>query len=136
MRNDSTTNQVKITKIETTTDNISGRGGLTLFVRYVESTGFYTLVTSVLGKVKTSGKGISLLQFFKQMLAFFIDGTDMSIAGFDRRKTDSGYAAVLENQPKEMASSHQIKRFFRKLVDNRITNAIYRKILHELFIWR
>jgi hypothetical protein len=136
MRNDSTTNQVKITKIETTTDNISGRGGLTLFLRYVESTGFYTLVTSVLGTVKTSGKGISLLQFFKQMLAFFIDGTDMSIAGFDRRKTDSGYAAVLENQPKEMASSHQIKRFFRKLVDNRITNAIYRKILHELFIWR
>jgi len=35
-----------------------------------------------------------------------------------------------------MASSHQIKRFFRKLMDNNIGNNIYRKILHKLFIWR
>ena len=35
-----------------------------------------------------------------------------------------------------MASSHQIKRFFRKLMFNNITNGVYRKILHQLFIWR
>ena len=105
-------------------------------MRYVEQSGFYRLVESVLGHIKTSKKGLSLLQFFKQMLAFFIDGTDLSIAGFDRSKQDSGYAAVLENPSKEMASSHQIKRFFRKLMNNWITNGIYRKILHELFIWR
>ncbi len=68
------------------------------------------------------------------MFSFFIDGTDMSISGFDKKKTDKGYAAVLENTVEEMASSHQIKRMFRKLVI--IPNCVYNKILHELFIWR
>ena len=136
MKKNSVLNQVKITKIETTSDRISGRGGLTLFMRYVEQCGFYDLVAGVLGHIKASKKGLSLLQFVKQILAFFIDGTDMSIAGFDRSKQDRGYAAVLENQPKDMASSHQIKRFFRKLMDKVISNTIYRKILHALFIWR
>ncbi len=44
MKNNSAANQVKITKVETTSDKISGRGGLTLFMRYVEQSGFYRLV--------------------------------------------------------------------------------------------
>ena len=60
----------------------------------------------------------------------------MSIASFDKYKQDAGYTALLENKAEEMASSHQIKRFFRKLMNNKITNAIYLKILHELFIWQ
>ena len=73
-------------------------------------------------------------QFLKQMLAFFIDGTDMSISGFDRKKKDKGYAALLENHASDMASSHQIKRFFIKFIS--IKDGIFNKILHELFIWR
>ena len=68
------------------------------------------------------------------MFAFFIDGTDMSISGFDKKKTDKGYTAILENKEADMASSHQIKRMFAKL--SFIPNKLYSNILHELFIWR
>jgi hypothetical protein len=68
------------------------------------------------------------------MFAFFIDGTDMSLSSFDPKKKDEGYAALLENSVEEMASSHQIKRFFAKFPP--VPDAIYRRILHELFIWR
>ncbi len=123
----------KITKIETTNDKISGRGGITLFLHYVENIKLFAIIKQAL-KVKGSGKGLSLKQFFIQILAYFIDGTDMSMRGFDRKKEDAGYAAVLENTPEEMASSHQMKRFFAKL--GIFGNNIYRKILHHLFIWR
>ena len=136
MKNTDHQNSAKINKIETTNDIISGRGGLALFMRYVEQTQFYNLVQNVLGHIKTSQKGLSLFQFIKQMIAFIINGTYMSMASFDKYKQDAGYTALLENKPEEMASSHQIKRFFRKLMHNKITNAIYRKVLHELFIWR
>ena len=129
-------NQPRINKIETTDDLISGRGGLTLFMRYIEQTQFYSLIENILGHIKTSKKGLSLFQFVKQMIAFIIDGTYMSIASFDKYKQDPGYSAILENKLDQMASSHQIKRFFHKLMDNKITNAIYRKIVHELFLWR
>lgn len=124
----------KITKIETTNEKISGRGGITFFLRYVWQTGFLGLAISVLGFICISKKGLSLKQFINQMLAYFIDGTDMSMSGFDRKKEDAGYAAVLENTKEQMASSHQMKRFFSKL--GVVKNNIYRKILHCLFIWR
>jgi hypothetical protein len=41
-------------------------------------------------------------QFIKQLLAYFIDGSEMSMTSFDRRKHDKSYAAVLENRSKEM----------------------------------
>ncbi len=77
---------------------------------------------------------MQLQQFMKQVIAFFITGTDMLIAGFDKRKKDESYAAVLKNSPEEMASSHQIKRFFKKL--SIVLPFVFRKILHNLFIWR
>ncbi len=84
--------------------------------------------------LKGSRKGLSCIQFIKQILAFFVDGSDYSMTGFDRRKNDEAYASMLENTPDQMASSHQVKRFFRKLTF--IPNRLYRKILLFLFIWR
>ena len=78
--------------------------------------------------LELGGKGLGLHQFLKQMFALFIDGTDMSISGFDVKKKDEGYAAVLENNIGQMASFHQIKRFFIKM------SIINDKIIHELFI--
>jgi len=126
----------KITKIEITTDKISGRGGIAFFLRYVEQIQFYQLIDSILGHIKTSSKGLQLYQFIKQMLAYFIDGTNMSMGSFDAKKKDVGYTALLENQSATMGSSHQIKRFFTKLMNKHIGNIIYRNILHKLFIWR
>lgn len=125
----------KITKIGITNDKISGRGGLPLILRYVEKIGLYELISSaILSLLITNRKGLKLQQFLKQIFAFFIDGTNMTMSGFDQVKQDVGYASVLENKPEDMASSHQIKRFFAKL--SIVNNFIFNKILHELFIWR
>ena len=105
-----------ITKIGITSDKISGRGGLPLFLRYIETIGLYKLIScTILSLLSIGAKGLGLQQFLKQMFAFFMDGTDMSISGFDNKKKDEGYAALLENKTDEMASSHQIKRFFIKV---------------------
>ena len=121
-------------KIEATDRKISGRSGLGLFIEYVRNTKFIKYFKNAIGDVKGSSKGLSEEGFISQMLAYFIDGTDMSISGFDRKKRDKGYAAAIGNEVEEMASSHQIKRFFRNL--RSIGNLVYRKISHKLFVWR
>jgi hypothetical protein len=127
--------KTKITKIRATNAKISSRGGLALFLRYIANIKLYELIGSFfLLKIVFGGKGLSLQEFLKQIFAYFMDGTDMSISGFDKKKTDKGYASVLENIETDMASSHQIKRFFLKL--SIIPNSLYCKILHALFIWR
>lgn len=127
--------KTKITKIGITNDKISGRGGLHFILRYIERVDLLSLIfNSFAGVLVFGSKGLKLPQFLKQIFAFFIDGTDMSISGFDKKKNDEGYAAILENTTEQMASSHQIKRFFSKLVI--VNSFIYNKILHELFIWR
>ena len=124
----------KISKIEKTNQKMTGRGGLFFVLRYIENIQFYISYLNVFDKFRNSGKGLSIVQIIKQLFAYFIDGTDMSMKSFDRRKNDAGYAAALENTPDQMASSHQMKRFFRKFIQ--VGNWIYRKILIGLFIWR
>ena len=125
----------KITKIGITNDKISGRGGLSFFLRYVERIGLYGLISNTIFSLILQGnKGLQLQNFVKQMLAFFIDGTNMSISSFDQTKSDEGYAAILECNRNQLASSHQIKRYFAKL--SVISNQVFNNILHELFIWR
>ena len=125
----------KITKISSTNDKISARGGLPLFLRYVEKTGLYALISSkIYHLISQSNKGLQLHQFLKQIFAFFMDGTNMSISGFDQSKKDEAYAALLETNTALLASSHQIKRYFAKL--SIIGNFIFNTILNEMFIWR
>jgi len=125
----------KITKIGITNDKISARGGLPLFLRYTEQIGLFRLISGIiLPLIFKNNKGLGLQQFLKQIIAFFIDGTTMSISNFDRLKKDEGYAAMMECKGDQLASSHQIKRYFAKL--SVITNLIFNRILNELFIWR
>jgi len=125
----------KITKIGITNNKISGRGGLPLFLRYVEQIGLYGLITgNIASQISGNSKGLQLQQFIKQIIAFFIDGTNMAISSFDQSKKDEGYASMLECKTDQMASSHQIKRYFGKL--SCITDIVFNKILNELFIWR
>ena len=124
----------KITKIGVTKDKISSRGGLALFLRYIEKIGLYGLISNTLTKLLfKSNKGLQLNDFLKQMFAFFMDGTNTALSHFDQLKTDEGYAALLESTNEDLASSHQTKRFFIKL--SVVTSLIFNKILHELFIW-
>ena len=58
------------------------------------------------------GKGSGFI--LRQVLRKIMDGSDVSIPGFDRLAKDEGYAAVLELALDDMQSSHGIKRFLRK----------------------
>ena len=134
MRTKESEKQVKITKLAITDDKMSGRGGLFFFLKYVENIGFYRLFEDKFGFLRTTKKGLRIQEFIKQVLAHFIDGSDMSMTAFDRRKSDSGYAALLEYDKERLASSHQMKRFFAKFLV--VGNLLFRKILAELFIVR
>lgn len=75
----------KITKISSTNEKISGRGGLSLFMRYVQNIGLYKLFSkTVLPELpRSNNKGLQLGQFIKQIIAFMIDVTESSISAFD-----------------------------------------------------
>ena len=97
----------KITKTGITSNKISGRGGLALFLRYIEKIGLYGLITGNNSSLyfREQNKGLQLQQFIKQIFAFFIDGTNMAISSFDQSKMDEGYASLLESRSRIPRSS-------------------------------
>ena len=71
--------QAKISAIEITNEKLSGRGGIFFFLRFIENIGFYPLFEKYFGFVKGSNKGLSCRQFIIQLLAYFINATDLSM---------------------------------------------------------
>lgn len=124
----------KISKVEVTADTLTGRGGMALFVRYIDKVGICNLLLSSFGYIRKSKKGASVWNIFKQALCFFYDGTSRHLTYFNQLKEDAGYAAIIENSKEEMVSSHQVKRFFRAFIW--LCGGIFRKILKQMFIWR
>lgn len=124
----------KITKLELLQIKFLPEAGLP-FLRYVENIGTYSIIFKYLSVyVCKMSRGLQLSQFLKQMFAYFMDGSDMSMQSFDRQRTDVGYCAALELDVNGGASSHAIKRFFAKFTDAK--DLIFNKIIHELFVWR
>ena len=77
----------KINKIIATSEKKSARGGLSLILKYIENIKRYELINSVvIFQLFFGNKGLGLQQFLKQIFAYFIDGTDMLISGFDNFK--------------------------------------------------
>ena len=124
----------KITAVEITDDNITGRGGLLFILRYLEKIKIFSIIEKTLGGVCKNKKGKPAEFILRQVMAKMIDGSDPSIKGFDRLREDEGYASEIEVKKEEMISSHMVKRFFRKFAG--LKYKIYRKILQELFVWR
>ena len=124
----------KINKVEITTDTLSSRGGLTFFVKYLESIEIYRVLLEKFSKLKKNQKGVEVGNLFKQVLCFFFDGTSAHLSYFDELAADEGYAAVLENEPARMASSHTMKRFFKAF--GVWSGAAFRWVLQRLWIWR
>jgi len=124
----------QITAVETTTDKITGRGGIAFILRYLEKIKIFNIIDSLVGAVWGSRKGKGSGFLLRQILAKMLDGSDLSIQGFDRLRNDEGYAAVLEVRAGELVSSHLVKRFFRKFIG--MKHRVYRKVLQELFVWR
>lgn len=124
----------RINKVEVTTDTLTGRGGMALFVRYIERVGIFDLLLNSFGYIRRSKKGASILNIFKQVMCFLYDGTSRHLTYFDELKRDEGYAAIIESKPEEMVSSHQVKRFFKMFTW--LSGKTFRKVLKEMFIWR
>lgn len=123
-----------ISKVETTSDTLASRGGLSFFSRYLEQTGIFDLVEETFGSLRKSSKGLAVWKLFHQLVCFFADGTSRHLSYFDQIKEDPGYAASIQIAPEEMASSHIIKRFFRLFPWT--TGRIFRRLLKDLFVWR
>lgn len=124
----------KISKVEVTTDTLTGRGGVALFVRYLSQVNIYPLLVDAFGSLRRSEKGQPIWNIFKQLFCFFYDGTSRHLVYFDQLKRDEGYAAVLENRLGEMMGSHQVKRFLKGF--SWLCGGMFRRILKRLFLWR
>ena len=124
----------RITNVDVTNDVITGRGGLTLFNRYMDAVGIFPILEKNFGSLRKSLKMLPISCLFGQTFNWLYDGTSKNISYFDLLKEDEGYAAALELPFALLASSHMIKRFFRKF--NLSHPNKFRKILKDLFIWR
>lgn len=124
----------KIDGIEETSDNLTGRGGLFFFVRYLKNIGIFSLLAEYFGDLRKNKKGLPVTELFKQIFCFFCDATSRHLTYFDALAEDAGYAGTIEQSPEDMASSHTVKRFLKSFSIFKIWN--FRKILQKLFIWR
>ncbi|SMC25409.1 hypothetical protein SAMN02746041_02325 [Desulfacinum hydrothermale DSM 13146] len=120
--------------MEVTKETITGRGGLSLFFRYLRNIQIFPQIDTFFGSMRRSRKGQPVTEIFKQVLCFFLDGTSRHLVFFDTLAKDAGYAAVIESEAASMLSSHSVKRFFRSFWWPRIY--LFRHLLQRLFLWR
>ena len=125
---------VKITGIDITDDTLTSRGGLNLFVRYLDGIGIMSTITRLFGSIRKNHNGNRIEEIFKQLLCNFVDGTSRHLVHYDQIKEDAGYAGVIESTPATLISSHSVKRFFKAFFCVRIW--LFRILLQKLFIWR
>ena len=125
---------VRLQEVGTTSDRITGRAGLSFFVRYLDTIGIKNLIDRFFGSIRKSRKGKGIYDIFKQVICFFLDGSSRHLTYFDSLKMDEGYAAGIEFTRSQLCSSHSIKRFFRGF--SYLRNRLFRKLLHRLFLWR
>jgi hypothetical protein len=119
----------RIAKVATTSDTLTSRGGLALFVRYLSQIQIAPLLEDAFGPLRKSRKGLPLWSLFQQLFCFFLDGTNRHLRYFDHLKADPGYAATLETTNAQMASSHAMKRLFKGFAW--VAGGSFRRILNR-----
>ncbi len=124
----------KIDQVESTSDTMTSRAGLSLFVRYLEKIGTLAYLVRLFGGVRKSRKGVPVEEVFKQLFCFFLDGTSSSLSYFDDLKEDQGYAAAIESRKEDLLSRASVTRFFEGFSWFRIW--LFRRLLQRLFLWR
>ena len=124
----------KIDLAGTTSDTLTSRGGLSLFVRYYRNIAVAPHLERLFGGIRKGSKGQPIAEIFKQIFCFLLDGTSRHMVYFDQLKKDSGYAAAIETRRDAMLSSYSVKRFFKGFSWFRIW--LFRKLLQRLFLWR
>lgn len=125
----------RISRVEPTDERITGRGGLNLFVRYLDRTEVVSrLLLPRLRCLRKNRKGASVYSMIKQLLCFFMDGTSRHLSSFDELSKDEGYAGAIETAPEDMVSSHAVKRFLKAFRWPLVW--MCRRVMLELFLWR
>ncbi len=124
----------KLSCLGTTSDKLTGRAGLSFFLRYLDNIGLNPFISKFFGSLRKSSKGVKIESIFKQVLSFFVDGSSRHLTYFDHLKEDEGYAASLESKVDQLCSSHSIKRFFKSF--SFLRNRLFRKLYHKMFLWR
>ena len=125
---------VKINAIDTTSERLTGRGGLALFVRYLGELDLMDHLDRLFGSMRKSSKALPVTTLFQQLFCFFLDGTSRHLVYFDHLRDEDGYAGTIETSRDAMASSHQVKRFFGAFSWPRVW--LFRRLLQQLFLWR
>lgn len=131
---DSSNSKAKIRDIQPTDERLTSRAGLTLFLRYLQTTGWCHQLADTFSYLRRSSKGIGLEDFFEQIFAFWADGTGQHLTDFDDRKEDEGYAAGLERTTEQLVSSHQVKRLLGNIPY--VAHAHFRRMVQKMFLWR
>jgi len=126
--------KTRIAKVQPCDDMLSGRGGLSLFARYLQALQLSQPITELFGSLRKSAKGLPVWETFVQLFCFFADGTSRHLVHFDRLKKDPSHAAILETAPDKLLSSYAVKRFFRAF--NFPKALLFRHLLRQLFLWR
>ncbi len=124
----------QISDIEITTDTLTGRGGMPFVSRYLDQSGILDLFANQIGHLRFSGKSKDVATIARQIMASFIDGTDVTMKGFDRRSKSPEMSSLLECEQKDLLSGSSVRRFFEKFTGSRYR--LLRPVLHDLFIWR
>ncbi|MBA3612782.1 MAG: IS1380 family transposase [Nitrospirales bacterium] len=124
----------RIAQVDTTSDTLTSRGGLALFVRYLSQIQIAPLLEEAFGSLRKNRKGLPLWALFQQLFCFLLDGTSRHLRYFDHLKADPGYAATLETSCAQLASSHTMKRLFKAFAWT--AGGSFRTILNQLCVWR
>lgn len=122
-----------INRVAVTEDTLTGRAGLSLFVRYLANIDLEPLLAGLFGTLRKSSKGQPTTEVFKQLFLFLVDGTKRYLSYFDALKNDAGYAAILESEPARLLSSHAVKRFFNTFSLPKVK--LFSRLMRELFLW-
>ena len=101
--------KVQISGVGITNDTLTSRGGLSLFVRYLDRIGVMSPMHRLFGGIRKSRKGRAVEEIFKQVLCNFVDGTSRHLVYYDRLKDDAGYAGAIESRAEELVSSHGMR---------------------------
>ena len=125
--------ELEISAIEKTSERLTGRAGLALFVAYLHQIQIFPMIDRFFGSMRKSRKGFEIFELIKQVLCFMVDGTSRHLTYFDQLAKDAGYTGSIENDLDQMASSHQMKRFFNAFAWTRVF--LFRRLLQILFIW-
>ena len=76
--------KLRIAGVGITQDTLTSRGGLSLFVRYLDRIDVMSHIHWLFGGIRKSRKGTCVEEIFKQVLCNFVDGTSRYLVHFDR----------------------------------------------------